>query len=68
MSDTKLSEKGIYVMSKDEMRSEIFRLRRELQLQIDLKYDEIEKLESAKSQGFFDGFRYSTLNNSWVRK
>ena len=68
MSNTKLSGKGVYVMSKDEMRTEIFHLRREVQFQKDCKDCAEDQLQKAKEQGFFDGYHFSCYNESWIKK
>jgi len=60
--------KGIYEMTESEMRDCIFHLRREVQFQKDCKDCAEEKIEIAKSQGFFDGFYFRWDREAWVRK
>tara|TARA_E500000305_G_C3833914_1_gene148632 strand:- start:170 stop:409 length:240 start_codon:yes stop_codon:yes gene_type:complete len=64
----KMFGKGIYEMTKDEMRDCIFKLRREVQFQEDCKDCAEEKLEIAESQGFFDGYKFSWYHEAWVKK
>ena len=68
MSKTLMFGKGIYEMSKSEMRDCIFHLRREVQFQEDCKELKSDMIEQAKSQGFFDGFEYHCGEEAWVRK
>jgi len=68
MSGQIMFGKGVYEMTKDEMRDCIFHLRREVQFQEDCKENAEEKLEIAKSQGFFDGYKFSWYEESWVKK
>ena len=55
-------------MTPSEMRDCIFHLRREVQFQKDCKDCAEEKIEIAKSQGFFDGFYFTWKEEAWVRK
>ena len=64
----KMFGKGVYEMTKEEMRDCIFQLRREVQFQEDCKDCAEEKLEIAKSQGFFDGYYFTWKEEAWVKK
>ena len=68
MSEQIMFGKGVYEMTKDEMRDCIFHLRREVQFQEDCKENAEEKLEIAKSQGFFDGYHFSWKEESWIKR
>jgi hypothetical protein len=68
MSEQIMFGKSIYEMTPSEMRDCIFHLRREVQFQKDCKDCAEEKIEIAKSQGFFDGFYFTWKEEAWVRK
>ena len=65
MSEQIMFGKGIYEMSESEMRDCIFHLRREVQFQKDCRENAEEKIEIAKSQGFFDGYEFSWHREAW---
>ena len=68
MSEQIQTQKGIYNMTKAELIDEIFKLKREVQFQIDCKENAQEKLEIAESQGFFDGYYFTWAKEAWVKK
>ena len=55
-------------MTVDELRGAIYELRRDVQFRIDCQAVAEDKLEKAKYQGFFDGYKYNAYEETWIKK